>query len=725
MLHLKLLGGATLLEDDSGQVGGAAGHRHSLGLMALLARASGRRLRRGKLVGFLWPSVPEKTARNRLNTYVHRLRSELGADVLLSEGASLRLNPEEIRSDVGFFEEALDQERFEAAVDRYGGPFLDGFWIPDSPEFDQWMDRERDRLGRRYREALGELARGAWEAGEAKTAAEWWRKLWREEPFDSGVTLRLMEALAAAGDRMAAVRVADEQTRLLEEELGAEADGEVQELAQQIRETPRTGTPAAVAGAGSEELDSKVVAILPFENLGGGEEARVFAAGLHHDLLTHLSRSEDLKVISRTSVLRYRDGGSSIREIARALGAGTVVEGGLQHGSGRIRLNVQMVDGQRDEHRWAEIYDRRITAESLFEIQTELAERIAGSLQAQVLSAGRTVRPGSPPTRSLEAYRLQVQGRARLDERTEQGMRRAVEHFRRAIEEDPEYPLAWVGLADGLTLLFEYTDEAAERTLPEAEAAARRALELSPELGEAHASMGLLHEARHQGPESLREHRRAVALQPSYAEAHNWLSWTSQLLGRPREALAASRRAVELNPLSPEVVGNLGVTTFLTGDAATGLRETRRAKALQPDETTATFYEAVILHRLGRLHEAKDLLRALPVAWTGSGAESTLALLQAVSGEEEAAREALRRFEARDDDFAAGVVRAALGDRQGALEALARVEHWGMWPSLAMHYHFPDVLGPLRSEAKFQAVMAALHQFWGLEPDGSLPAERE
>lgn len=726
MTHLRLLGGATLLADGE-VLGGAAAHRYSLALLALLASTPAHSLSRGKLVGLLWPGVPEKTARNRLNTYVHRLRGELGADTLLSEGTILRLNSSRVSSDVDAFQEALEEGRAQAAVEVYRGPFLDGFWIPGSPEFDQWMDRERDRWGRQYREALSTLAEEAWEDGDAEEAAGWWRDVARHEPHSSDVTLRLMEALEAAGKRAAALRVADEHAQILEDELDAGPSREVQALARRLRERPSRPAEVAPPVAATRELDPHVVAILPFERLGGGEEGELLAVGLHQDLLTHLSRSGDLKVISRTSVIRYGDGRTSIPEIARALGAGTIVEGGLQYAGGRVRLNVQLVDGRRDEHRWAEIYDRRVTAESLFEIQTELAQRIAGSLQAELLAVGNRASQGGPPTRNLEAYRLQVQGRAGLDERTEAGMRQAVAYFREALEEDPEYPLAWVGLADGLILLYEYVGGyqpvggAGVRDLREAEVAVRRALELAPELGEAHASRGLLHEARHQGPDSLREHRRAVELQPSYAEAHNWLSWTSQLLGRPQEALAASRRAVELNPLSTEAVGNLAMTNLYAGDLVTALREMRRVNALQPGWDPHTFYEALILHRLGRMHEAKELLRDITVPWAGSGAESTLALLQAVSGEAEAARAALAGFEARKDHFAAGVVRAALEDRDGALEALARVERWAAWPTLVMHYHFPDELGVLRSDPAFQAIMAELHRFWGLEADEGTP----
>ena len=632
MIQLKLLGGA-LLEDESGRLGGAAAHRHSLALMALLARAPSGTLSRGKVMGLLWPGAAEKTARNRLNTCLHRLRGQLGADVVVSEGKDLRLNHARVSCDVGAFEEALEQGALEEAVEEYRGPFLDGFWIPDSPEFDQWMDGERARLASRYQEALESLAEAA------------------------------------------------------------------------------------------QGLDPRTVAVLPFEDLGSEEGGELFASGLHQDLLTRLSRSDELRVISRTSVLQYVDVTRPVREIARELGAGTVVEGGLQRVGERVRLNVQLIDGRTDEHRWAEIYDRQITADSLFEIQSDLAERIARSLKTELVPGPGSMEQKEPPTRSLEAYRLQVQGRARLDERTREAMRQAVQDFRAALEADPEYPHAWIGLADALTVLhlYGYADGRGEASLSEAEAAARRALELDSEMGEAHASLGLLHEARCRGPAAVAAYRRAVALNPSYADAHNWLSWMHQLLGRPEEALAASRQAVELSPLSLEAVGNLAMTQLYCGDPVTALREIRRIRELEPEESSAIFSEALILHRLGRIPEAKDRLRGLSVPWTGSGPRSTLAVLEAVSGEVESARGALAGFESEGNHFAVGVVRGALGDGDGALDVLEGMRDWGFWPTLVMHYHFPRVLAPLRADARFGGIMERVHEFWGLEPDGSFP----
>jgi tetratricopeptide (TPR) repeat protein len=213
-----------------------------------------------------------------------------------------------------------------------------------------------------------------------------------------------------------------------------------------------------------------------------------------------------------------------------------------------VRLNVQLIDAASDGHRWAETYDRELTAANLFDIQSELAEKITGSLRATLTPAEARRAMQQMPTENLDAYRLYAHGMEDLDGRTDAGMRQALDFFRQATMHDPDYVLAWVGVADALTLLCEYGYASAEEMLPEAEQAVQRALALDPQSGEAHASRGLLHEARREGPAAVRELERAVELQPSYASAYNWLSWTNQLLGRAGVARKHSERAVALDP---------------------------------------------------------------------------------------------------------------------------------------------------------------------------------
>ncbi len=708
MFELKVLGGATV-HGETGTLSGPASHRHSLALLSLLSCAPDLTLSRGKLTGFLWPRSAERVARNRLNTGVHRLRSALSRDVLLSVGGGLRLNPRRIRSDVRRFRMALESGDPESAVALYEGPFLDGFWLPDSPEFEHWTDRKRDQLRRAFRDALESLAIGAEERQEATLAARWWRERAREDPHDARVTIRLMNALAAAGNRAAALRAGQAHLEAFAAEFEAEPSARVRALTREFREFQEE--------AGSDRLS---IAVLPFETLGV-DQVSSLADGLHHDLLTRLSSVTALRVTSRTSVLRYRDTSVALPEIARALGVGTIVEGAVQQMEGRIRLNVQVIDALSDGHRWADTFDRELTTQNLFEIQSELAETIAGRLQAELTSWERERMTRGAPTGSLEAYRHQQEGRLRLDERTDDGMRRAERHFRRAIAEDPDYALAWVGLADALTLLYEYGYEGADETFDEAISAVERALALDPELAGAHASRALIHEARHEGPPAVRGYARAVELEPSNADAHNWMSWTYQLLGRGESALECSLRAVRLNPLAPEVVGNLAATRLVTGDPETALREARRAHRLQPDETSAAFYEAHAQLALGEPDEARKLLQGLLVPWAGSGPLFALAMIHATSDSKSEARSLLARLAEAGDTFGVGMVHAALGERERAFAALERVERWDYWSTLTMHFHYRDILGSFCEDARFEAMRERVRRHWGLNPDGSFP----
>lgn len=712
MAYLKLLGGAAM-EGDGRAPPPVLAHRHAMALLALLACAPDRELTRGKLVGLLWPDSPEKTARNRLNTYVHRIRSELGEDALLSVGDALRLNRDVLDCDVCRFEEALTAGSLDAAVALYHGALLDGFRLGGSPPFEQWMDREVDRHARSYREALERLAREAESDGRHNASAGRWQELAWEDPYDSGLALHLMEALSRAGNRAAALRAGRRHVRMLEEELGVAPSAEVQSMLTALQEDAAEAAIPGGPGPRGHDQDPRAVAVLPFEGLGGGEAA-VFADGLHNDLLTRLSRVGGVTVISRTSVLRYRGGSADIPRIGRELGVGLVVEGSVQRVGDRLRVNVQLIDARTDTHRWAQAFDRTLTAANLFDIQGELAEKISEILRAHLSPAEREDARSWTPTGDLEAYRLHALGRARLDERTEGGMRKAVEYFRRALERDPGYALAWVGLADTLAGLVDYGYEPEAGTLPEAEAAARRALEVDAQLAEAHASLGLLASIRRRGPEAVGHLERAVELRPAYAEAHNWLSWTHNLLGRPEPARSSADRAVTLDPLSAEATSNLVLSLLHGGDERTALTEARRVCEIQPDWTSGPLLEGFALFRMGRMDEAASVLEGLSVEWTGVGAEATLGLIEAMAGREDRAREILSGFERAGEPFAAGLLHLALGDARRAADLLKRADVGRHWPTLAVRFLYPSVWEPLLEDGRYDALVKRVDRAWGV-----------
>lgn len=234
MQQLILLGGATIRDDD-GPVTGTAARRHPLAILALLATAAGCTLSRSKLVGLLWPESTEKAARHRLNTALHTLRRVLGDDALQSIGDDVRLDRSALEVDVHRFREALEQDDHETAVTFYGGPFLDGFRLGGSAAFEHRVDRTRAELRHEYLDALEVLAAVAESRGEAEAATRWWQERFNQDPLDSRVTLRLMRAVAAAGNRAAALRVADQHAERMAEEIGVEAPPEVREMADRLQ----------------------------------------------------------------------------------------------------------------------------------------------------------------------------------------------------------------------------------------------------------------------------------------------------------------------------------------------------------------------------------------------------------------------------------------------------------------------------------------------------------
>jgi adenylate cyclase len=234
MLLLRLFGGAGL-EDASGPLSGRAVQPRRLALLAILALEHPRVVSRDKLIAWLWPERDTERARHLLRDSLYLLRNLLGDDALPSAGDELRLNPRRFRCDVWDFEEALGQGQLETATRAYGGPLLDGFHLSDAAELGHWMDTQRERLARAYAQALERLAEDASAGTDPKAAVEWWRRLAGLEPYNARVTLRLMQALEAAGDRAGALQQARIHALLVEQEFGAQPDPEIRSLAEWLR----------------------------------------------------------------------------------------------------------------------------------------------------------------------------------------------------------------------------------------------------------------------------------------------------------------------------------------------------------------------------------------------------------------------------------------------------------------------------------------------------------
>jgi len=238
MLQLTAFGGLTLGLED-GLVSGAVTQRRRLALLALLAVARQRGLSRDKIMAYLWPESDAARARHALNQQLYAQRKLLAGRELFLGGKTLRLNPAVVRTDVGDFEDALDRGALEAAVAVYGGPFLDGFFLKEVPEFERWVDAQRHRLARRLCAAHVALANAAAARGDQAGSAEWWGRAAEVDPLDSQIALDVVHALTAAGNTGGALRHAVQHIKRLRQELGVAPDARLARLVEQLR----AGTP--------------------------------------------------------------------------------------------------------------------------------------------------------------------------------------------------------------------------------------------------------------------------------------------------------------------------------------------------------------------------------------------------------------------------------------------------------------------------------------------------
>lgn len=362
------------------------------------------------------------------------------------------------------------------------------------------------------------------------------------------------------------------------------------------------------APAVSTEIE-KSIAVIPFRNRSASEDDAYFVDGIHDDILTQLTKlSAFNKVISRTSTERYRDTELSIPEIGEALGVATILEGGVQRAGNRVRINVQLIDTSDDEHLWAETYDRELNLENLFEIQSEIAREVVVALHG-VLSDEEAERIEQKPTTSFAAYEEYSFGRQELAKRTGESLLRAKAHFEKAIELDPEYAQAWVGLATVLALPS-YYGEKPETTYGELEKAIDTALAIDPLLGEAYAGLGWLSMHNRNLARAEENFLKAIELSPGYASAYHWYSSLLRETGRFEDAIEYSRKAIELDPLSPVLRG--GYIGSLHG---LGRIEESRAEALEGirrNPEFANFYHIIadVAYQEGNVAEHLRWLRA-------------------------------------------------------------------------------------------------------------------
>jgi len=351
------------------------------------------------------------------------------------------------------------------------------------------------------------------------------------------------------------------------------------------------GTPVAA--------ERRALAVLPFTNLGSSAEDATFAAGLHSDVLTRLAKIGSLKVIARTSVLEYATTQKPLREIGKELGVSSILSGEVQRAGNALRFNLTLHDAASEDSLWAESYNRELTSKDIFAVQSEIAEAVARALQAQLSPAERKELRGVPTTND-KAYDAYLVGQALNDVESEAGLHRSLAALESAVTLDPRFALAWASLSEARGSLYWLFEPANKPLLAAAFDAARRALELEPDLPEAHLRLGLCHYVSRDYESAQREYEIAARGLPSSADLARARGLLFRRTGKWDEAARELGQAIDLSPRVGNMHGELATTLMFIGRYDEAVRQGELQKVLG-GRPIGTFGALALVNRDGRV----------------------------------------------------------------------------------------------------------------------------
>jgi TolB-like protein/Tfp pilus assembly protein PilF len=390
---------------------------------------------------------------------------------------------------------------------------------------------------------------------------------------------------------------------------------------------------------------AKSIAVMPFDNLSEDKSNAYFAEGVQDEILTRLAKVADLKVIARTSTQKFKSSPENLPDIAKQLGVANVLEGSVQKVNDQVRVNVQLINAMTNAHLWAEIYDRKLS--DIFAVQSDIAKTVADTLQAKLTGAEKQMM-AVQPTSNTEAYELYHKGRSLWEKRTGDNIPKAIAFFEQAIARDPNYALAYAGLASAhiLSPYYAHTDRRQEGA--KAKEAALKALSFDPNLAEAHSALGkILFWAELNIPGAMREYERALELKPNDAGTRHWYgNDTLAALGRFEEAIAEGRRAVELDPLSPIIDTDLGVTFLYARRYDEAAAQLRKTLEIDPTFFYAHFNLGIALQGKGDLSGAiAEYEKATELSSNNLLVLTACAAAKAQAGDKDAARRMLSELD--------------------------------------------------------------------------------
>jgi serine/threonine-protein kinase len=452
------------------------------------------------------------------------------------------------------------------------------------------------------------------------------------------------------------------------------------------------------------------IAVLPFADFSPQRDQEYFCDGLAEEIINALTKIKELKVVARTSVFSFKGKDIDVRELGRQLGVATVLEGSVRKAADRIRVTAELVDVADGYHLWSERYDRNI--EDIFAIQDEITLAIVDSLKINLIGEEKNLLV-KHHTQDAEAFNLYLQGRHFWFQRTIDGIQKGMQCFRKAIEKDPNYALAYSGIADCYSNLGFYF-LAPQEAFPKALAAAQRAIELDESLAEGHASRAFIKEIYEwdwHGAEQ--EYKRAIELNPEYANAHHWYALYLGAMDRWVESMAEAKKAVDLEPLSSQFRLVFGVTLNQTRLYDQAVQEFKNIIQNDPAFFPPHFFLGWWTYpEMGKFEEAViEAQKAIELTRGSSIARASLGYAYAMAGKVEEAKRVLGELreiskKAYVSPVAVAVVYARLGENDRAFEFLEKAyevrDHWMQYLKVLRMFD------PLHEDPRYKALLAKL-----------------
>lgn len=731
MKHLYLFGTPQLIDAQGEPIPFAS--RNVGYLLAYLWIQRGRPQTRERLAGLFWPDSTEEAARSNLRTTLYHLRqalefgNERADDVLGIDDRSVRWrNDAPLWVDVADFKHTLREaetddaqtriEQLKRAVGLVEGPFCEGCYA-------DWCLQEQSHLNELYRQALDGLITEHSSSGNIDQAIRYANAFLGEDPLDEAVHRQLMYLYSVSGQRNQALLQYSQCIQTLERELGVSPTQETEGLRDRILndEIPVASSPTRDPGL-KETLERDVntplrsyarsrIAVLPFADRSSGSQHEHIADGMTEELIFNLSKVQGLRVIAQTSVMAYKNSSRSISTISQELKVGTVLEGSVRVSDGHLRVTIQLVDALTDEHLWSEQYDREFA--DIFRVQSDIAQSVVDSLNvAQFRDEQACIQ--EPPTQNLEAYHLYLKGRHFWNKRTKGAIQTGLQYFNEALDVDPTYANAYLGISGAFMALGVYHAPPPSDVFVKARSAAQRALELDPQLAGARAAWAFAKWLNLDDDMiTMDEHfRDAIRSDPSSVNARNWYANYLMGLGRFGEAEAQLREAQKLDPLAYGSHMLIGGLYHFKRECERGVYEMQRILEFQPNNFLAHWALGLNLTDCGRYSGAIEALQtALDIAPTNVHAERALGWAYAISGKHGQARAILNELEGQADAVqlvlsGIGMIHTALGEFDEAFhwlnQAVEQRDHWMMFANVEPR------LDPLRDDSRFDDMIESL-----------------